>query len=131
VTFVVSRIRFQIRVYPRSSAVSFCSSDLGDSSPHYASCGSAKQMILSTSKRNPAQAFGFSVFQLPDYPITQFCLLIQRTGFRRREHIRTISCVSVFLPDLTSHSEVVRRALCRHWNGATVITSAETILDLI
>jgi hypothetical protein len=31
------------------------------------------------------------------------------------------------MDDLTSHSEVVRRALGRHWNGATVKTSAETM----
>jgi hypothetical protein len=35
------------------------------------------------------------------------------------------------MDDRTSHSEVVHRALCRHWNGATVITSTETSgLDL-
>jgi hypothetical protein len=37
-------------------------------------------------------------------------------------------CVSVFLPDVSSHSEVVHRALCPHRNGATVITSTETIV---
>jgi hypothetical protein len=31
------------------------------------------------------------------------------------------------MDDLRSHSEVVRRALCRHWNGATVKTSTETM----
>ena len=35
------------------------------------------------------------------------------------------------MDDLTSHSEGVHRALCRHWSGATVITNTETILALI
>jgi hypothetical protein len=35
------------------------------------------------------------------------------------------------MDDLTSHSEVVHRALCRQWKGATVITSSETIVALI
>ena len=35
------------------------------------------------------------------------------------------------MDDLTSHSEVVHCALCRHWNGATVKISTETIVALI
>ena len=35
------------------------------------------------------------------------------------------------MDDLSSHSKVVHRALCRHWNGATVTTSTETIVALI
>jgi hypothetical protein len=35
------------------------------------------------------------------------------------------------MDDLTSHFEAVHRALCRYWNGATVITSTETIVALI
>jgi hypothetical protein len=35
------------------------------------------------------------------------------------------------MDDLTSHSEGVHRALCYQWNGATVITSTETIVALI
>jgi hypothetical protein len=35
------------------------------------------------------------------------------------------------MDDLSSHSKVVHRALCPLWNGATVITDAETIVALI
>jgi hypothetical protein len=35
------------------------------------------------------------------------------------------------LDDLTSHSEVVHCALCRHWNGATVKIRTDTTVALI
>jgi hypothetical protein len=35
------------------------------------------------------------------------------------------------MDDLTSHSEVVHCALCRHWHGATVKISAEAMVALI
>jgi hypothetical protein len=35
------------------------------------------------------------------------------------------------MDDLTSHSEVVHCALCRHWNGAAVKISTDTTVALI
>jgi hypothetical protein len=35
------------------------------------------------------------------------------------------------MDDLSSHSKVVHRALCRHWNGATVKTHTGTIVAFI
>ena len=40
-------------------------------------------------------------------------------------------CLSNRMDDLTSHSEVVHCALCRHWNGAAVKISTDTIVALI
>jgi hypothetical protein len=35
------------------------------------------------------------------------------------------------MDDLTSHSEVVHCALCRHWHGAVVKISTDTTVALI
>jgi hypothetical protein len=39
----------------------------------------------------------------------------------RRRRAESVAALWTGWTNITSHSEVVHRALCRHWNGATVI----------
>src|ERR1700733_3515206 len=71
------------------------------------------------------------------FPAARVISQINSCDTQRKRWIRTAQRLAVTRQQILErkglgrHSEVVRRALCHCWNGATVKISAETIVALI